>query len=78
MGALRPAQTSVQALYLKGPYEMVFEWGKTYTTFDYDFFNVRLGDGRCSNMEQSEVRGYYADSRGRWIMLLHSAGLSST
>ena len=46
---------SVQALYLKGPYEMVFEWGDT-SPFNYDFFNVRW-DMDGTNMGQSEVKG---------------------
>jgi hypothetical protein len=63
---------SVQALYLKGPYEMVFEWGDT-SPFNYDFFNVRW-DMDGTNMGQSEVKGTTRTS-GKWITRPHSAGL---
>ncbi len=63
---------SVQALYLKGPYEMVFEWGDT-SPYNYDYFNVRW-DMDGTNMGQSEVKGSTRTS-GRWVTRPHSAGL---
>ena len=71
-GAPSTGPNSVQALYLKGPYEMVFEWGDT-SPYNYDFFNVRW-DMDGTNMGQSEIK---SDSRtgGRWVTHLHSAGL---
>ena len=63
---------SVQALYLKGSYEMVFEWGDT-SPYNYDYFNVRW-DMDGTNMGQMEIK---SDSRtgGRWITRPHSAGM---
>jgi hypothetical protein len=70
---------SVQALYVKNKYEMVFEWGDT-SPFNYDYFIVRcdLDDKNPSfphgrKIVEPDIKGG-PRTGGKWVTRPHSAG----